>query len=73
MGFILKPHYAQEFTLEQQIQIAGECLCAHERILRLKDVKHMLRAQSWHRLCTGYRKYLKSTTILSVDRKEIPG
>lgn len=63
---------ANEFNLEQQIQIAGECLFEHEKILRLKNVKYMLRTRSWQRLYNGYRRYLKYVTILSVDRKEMP-
>ena len=63
---------ANEFNLEQQIQIAGECLCGHERILRLKNVRYMLKIQSWHRLYNEYKRYLKNMTILSVDRREMP-
>lgn len=60
---------AQEFGLDQQIQIAGECFCAHERILRLKDVKHVLRVRGWRWLYNRYRKYIETMTILKLDER----
>lgn len=61
---------AQEFGLEQQIQIVGECLCAQEQILRLRDLKHIMRRRSRRWIYNKYKEYLKSIVFVQLDKKE---
>lgn len=58
---------AQEFSLEQQIQIMGECLCEQKNFFKLRDVKYVLSVRSRKWLYMKYKEYLKSIIILKLD------
>lgn len=55
-----------EYNLDYQIQIAGDCLLKNERIIKLCDIKNILRTRSKYWLYTKYRKYLYKFIILDI-------
>jgi|GEM_PF-6124870 len=64
---------ACEYSLEYQIQIAGDCILKNEKILELCDVKNILRTRSRYWLYTRYRKFIYDLIILEHNGEETFG